>query len=312
LAGVTEGAVSPAISRPPAGAPVRLAYERQVIDTNIWRADLNEFGRLQQGTTPLIASTRLDITPQISPNGKRIAFASDRSGHYEIYICDIDRHNVSQLTSMGVNARAPRWSPDGSKISFDARNAGLADIFVTGVDGGPLSQLTSEPSDEVRPSWSIDGRWIYFRSDRSGMNQIWKVPSSGGALVQVTRNGAYDAFESRDGKLLYFVKGQRRPGLWSMPVDGGEETSVLGSVWPSYWAVAENGIAFLDLTAGERSAKPIRFFDFVTRQSRTIGTVQNEVLFDIPGLSISSDGRRLVWVQIDQSDSDLMLIGNFR
>jgi Tol biopolymer transport system component len=175
LAGVTEGAVSPAVSRPAAGAPVRLGYERQVIDTNIWRAELGESGRLHQGTTPLITSTRLEITPQISPDGKRMAFASDRSGHYEIYVCDIDGRNVAQLTSMGVNARAPRWSPDGSKIAFDARG-GFADIYVIGVDGGPLSQLTSEPSDDVRPSWSKDGRWIYFRSDRSGMNQICKVP----------------------------------------------------------------------------------------------------------------------------------------
>jgi hypothetical protein len=145
------------------------------------------------------------------------------------------------------------------------------------------------------------------------MNQIWKVPSNGGALVQVTRTGAYDAFESPDGKLLCFVKSSFRPGLWSVPVDGGDETSVLDSVWQSYWAVAENGICFLDLTAGLRSAKPIKFFDFRTRQSRDIGTVQNEVLPDVPGLSISFNGRRLVWVQVDdQSDSDLMLIGNFR
>jgi hypothetical protein len=100
--------------------------------------------------------------------------------------------------------------------------------------------------------------------------------------MQVTKAGAYDALESSDGKLLYFVKSQRRPGLWSMPVDGGEETTVLGSVWQSYWAVAESGICFLDLTAGLRSAKPIKFFDFRTRQSRDIGTVRNEVLPDIP------------------------------
>src|SRR5262249_18513278 len=73
LPGVTEGAVSPTISRPTTvGAPVRLAYERQIIDTNIWSAELNDSGHLERGVSPLIASTRLDITPQISPDGKRI------------------------------------------------------------------------------------------------------------------------------------------------------------------------------------------------------------------------------------------------
>jgi len=312
LAGVTEGAISPAISRPAPGAPVRLAYERQVIDTNIWSAEFDASGRLQPGAAPLIASTRLDITPHISPDGKRIAFASDRSGHYDIYLCDSDGRNVAQLTSMALNARSPRFSPDGSKIAFDARGASLADIFVMGVDGGPLTQLTSEPADDVRPSWSKDGRWIYFRSNRSGINQIWKVPSSGGAPVQVTKNGGYDAFESPDGHLLYFVQSGQRPGLWSVPVEGGQETAVLDSVWQSYWAVAEKGIVFLDLKNGVRSPKSIKWFDFRTHQTRDIGVVKNEVVADIPGMSVSSDGRRFQWGQVDQSDADLMLISNFR
>jgi Tol biopolymer transport system component len=312
LAGVTEGAVNPAISRPGPGTPARLAYERQVIDTNIWGAELDESGHLRRGTTPVISSTRLDITPQISPDGRRIAFGSDRSGHYEIYLCDSDGRNVGQLTSTGLNARAPRWSPDGSKVAFDARGAGLADIYVIGVDGSRLTQLTSEPSDDVRPSWSKDGQWIYFRSSRSGTDQIWKIPAGGGPLVQITRNGAYDAFESPDGKLLYFVKSGDAPGLWSVPVDGGEETSVLGPVSQSYWAVADKGIFFLDLTAGVRALKPIKFFDFQTRKTRDIGSVQSPVVGDIPGFSVSPDGRRMVWLQVDQADSDLMLIDKFR
>jgi hypothetical protein len=53
-----------------------------------------------------------------------------------------------------------------------------------------------------------------------------------------------------------------------------------------------------------RSAKPIKFFDFRTRQIRDVGTVQNEVLPDIPGLSISSDGRRLVWGHVGPGHND--------
>jgi hypothetical protein len=128
----------------------------------------------------------------------------------------------------------------------------------------------------------------------------------------VTSNGAYDAFESPDGTLLYFVKSAGSPGLWSTPVDGGEERPVLNSVWQAYWAVAENGICFLDLTAGIRSPKPIRFYDFRTRQTREIGTVEKQLPPDTPSISISADGRHLVWAEIDQSDSDLMLISNFR
>jgi tricorn protease-like protein len=188
----------------------------------------------------------------------------------------------------------------------------MADIFVVSIDGGPPTRLTSDPSDEVRPSWSRDGRWIYFRSDRSGTNQIWKISSSGGAMLQVTKNGGFEGFESPDGKLLYYIKLGDRAGLWSMPVSGGEESLVSNSVWQSFWAVADRGTYFLDFAVPEGLAKPIRFLDFATGRMTDIGAVRNDVVFGSPGFSVSKDGRRIVWSQIDHTDSDLVLIENFR
>ncbi len=84
----------------------------------------------------------------------------------------------------------------------------------------------TEPSDEVRPSWSGNGRWIYFGSDRTGTWQVWKLPSEGGPAVQVTRKGGREAFESPDGKSVYYHK-RDVPGIWRVPVEGGEEAQVL-------------------------------------------------------------------------------------
>ncbi len=309
LGGVGEGAVNPAISRSVPGSSARLAYQRTMIDTNIWGLELTASGQIVHPAAPLISSTRLDGTPQISPDGRKIAFSSDRSGPVEIYICDADGRNVAQLTSMGGNSRAPSWSPDGLQVAFDSRTRGKADIFVVGVDGRPPTRFTSEPSDEVRPSWSKDGRWIYFRSDRSGINQIWKISVVGGAIMQVTQNGGFEAVESSDGKLLYYIKLGDRAGLWSMPISGGEESLVSDSVGQSFWAVADRGIYFLDLATPETL---IRFLDFGTGRVNEIGAVHNKVVFGSPGLSVSKDGRRIVWSQIDHTDSDLVLIDNFR
>jgi hypothetical protein len=128
-------------------------------------------------------------------------------------------------------------------------------------------------------------------------------------MMQVTQNGGFEAVESSDGKLLYYIKLGDRAGLWSMPISGGEESLVSDSVWQSFWAVADRGIYFLDLATPETL---IRFLDFGTGRVNEIGAVHNNVVFGSPGLSVSKDGRRIVWSQIDHTDSDLVLIDNFR
>ena len=85
------------------------------------------------------------------------------------------------------------------------------------------------------PSWSRDGLWIYFASDRDGTWQVWKMPSTGGPAVQVMHYGGYAAFESPDGKFLYYAKGPNVSGLWRLPTRGGEESEVIGSLDAGYW-----------------------------------------------------------------------------
>jgi hypothetical protein len=174
--------------------------------------------------------------------------------------------------------------------------------------------MTTEPSVDGRPSWSHDGRWIYFRSDRSGSQQIWKLASEGpGTPVPVTRNGGFDAFESADGRLLYFTKSSSQSGLWSMPVEGGPESLVVSLVQQGSWSVSERGIYFADRPAESAPVQTptIKFYDFATRQIRPVLTLAKEVPHG-PAFSASRDGRRILWVQVDNRDADLMLVENFR
>lgn len=153
------------------------------------------------------------------------------------------------------------------------------------------------------------------------------MPSQGGEPVQVTRNGGFEARESPDGTLLYFIKegvadskardyekGSRPGGLWQMPLVGGEEKLVLTAVAHSYWAVADKGIYFVDFTEAPSpaSSKPVRFFSFEGGKTSQVAVIQKEVLRNTPGLSVSRDGRWLSWAQVDHSGSDLMLAENFR
>jgi len=288
----------------------RLAFTQTNDDSNLWRIDLA--GSRGQGSSmaPFISSTRDDDNPQYSPDGKKIVFRSHRSGSSELWVCEADRSRPIQLTNLHANVGSPRWSPDSRKIAFDLRAEGNSDIYVIGAEGGQPRRLTVEPSEENSPSWSQDGRWLYMCSNRSGSLQVWKMTAEGGQAAQVTRQGGHFAIESPDGKFLYYVKGRQLPGIWKIPVAGGEEAPVLdhhqAGRWRS-WTVTEQGIYFA--TAENPTQPLIEFFSFATRKVTQIATLEKPFFL---GISVSPDGRWLIYTQLDQSGSDIMLMENFR
>jgi Tol biopolymer transport system component/predicted Ser/Thr protein kinase len=289
----------------------RLAYVQSAFDTNIWRIEIPESKGRSNPPTRLIASTNLDQGPQYSPDGKRIAFESTRSGSYEIWVCDSDGANLVQLTSFDRTTGTPRWSPDGRHIAFDSRKETHSDIYVISAEGGSPRRLTTENSDDVVPSWSRNGRWIYFASNRTGVQQVWKVPAEGGEAVQVTKRGGFAAFESPDGKFVYYTA--RDPGIWRVAVEGGEEAQVLDQPKLGYWgnwAVVDGGIYFVNV---ELKLHPtIEFFNFATGRVRQIAAMEKEAVLGGPGFAISPDGRWILYAQVDQSGSDIVLVENFQ
>jgi Tol biopolymer transport system component len=287
----------------------RLAYLQWLNDTNIWRWETP--GSAGKPPVKLVASTRQDTNPQYSPNGEKIVFTSDRSGHLEIWMCESDGSNPVQLTYFnGPFAGSPRWSPDGRQIAFDCTAAGPRDIYIVSAEGGPVRRLTTEPSEEVRPSWSRDGRWIYFGSNRGGDWQVWKTPVAGGEAVQVTRRGGHEAFESPDGKFVYYTIRPASFGVWRVPAEGGEEVRMIDRGSQSNWAMMDQGIYFL--TAGANARSHIEFFSFATSRVTQLGEIEKQLNTAGPSLSVSPDGRRLLCSRLDQGGSDIMLVENFR
>src|SRR2546422_6537024 len=122
---------SPTISR----QGNRLAYTQSLMDGNIWRIGLHNPKGHDDSPLKLISSTQEESGPQYSPDGKRIVFASRRSGSFEIFVCDSDGSNPRQLTnSGGPLTGTPRWSPDGRQIVFASWLEGNAAICVIGAD----------------------------------------------------------------------------------------------------------------------------------------------------------------------------------
>ena len=304
VSGAGEDALAPSIS--PRGD--RLAYVHTLYHLNIWRTEGLERKEARSSPQKLIASTRMDAEGEYSPDGKRIVFSSDRSGSFEIWVANDDGSNPVQLTSLGGSSTgSPRWSPDGKRIAFDSRLEGHSDIFILNPEGGSPRRLTTENAENNIPAWSRNGEWVYFSSERSGKWQIWKAPIAGGAAVQVTKNGGFIAQESPDGRTLYYQDYGR--SFWKMPVSGGDPIRVLDTV--GRWSVFDQGMYFLD--ENKRLATRIKFLNFATSRTQEVTTVDlGPRAFSGEMFSVSPDAKWILYGSVDQVESDIMLVENFR
>ena len=221
------GAVSPAMS--PRGD--LLIYARYSGETNIWRS-LARSG----AHAPYISSTRNEIAGQYSLDGTRVAYMSDRSGAFEIWVQNAPTAPkpiaVDALSLDGPHTGTPRWSPDGKWLVFDSRPNSNPDIFVVPSGGGDVRRLTDSPAEDVVPSFSHDGRSVFFASDRNGSWQIWEAAIDGSAAAQITRQGGFAPQPSGDGRFIYYAKGRTQPGLWRVPARGGDEQVVIPELPP--------------------------------------------------------------------------------
>jgi Tol biopolymer transport system component/DNA-binding winged helix-turn-helix (wHTH) protein len=283
----------------------RLVYSRAaVVDS------LNVLRLCGAGCTPdppqkLLYSTKQARNPSYSPDGRQIAFESSRSGHMEIWVCAADGSSPRQLTNLGgPPAGTPNWSPDGRTLVFDARVPAGTAIFSIAASGGAPRQLTTGATEDLVPFWSRDGLRIFFTSKRTGALELWSMSAAGGDAVQITRSGGFRAVESYDGRFLYYTKGASRTAIWRMPVGGGAEEPVIGSL--DYWqnfSVTRKGVYFVP--AWGSRAIPIHFYDFASSAAHAVGTVE---AMSLQGLSASPDNRTLVLSRRESNDRDLMML----
>jgi Tol biopolymer transport system component/DNA-binding winged helix-turn-helix (wHTH) protein len=296
----------------------RLAFEQDMGSSSLWSLELNDGGK-KKLRRQVTASKGRNSDAQISPDGTKVVFVSDRTGSGEIYICNENGSNLLQLTNFGSpqtperprSPERPRWSRDGQKIVFDATIGEYGAIFVMQANGGLPRPLSNQASDNLNPSWSRDGDWIYFTSNRSGQWQIWKMPSEGGQAIQVTTGGGFAAVESADGESIYYAKTSSDPDIWRMRLEDRQEAAVAPRLhtqqWTG-WTLTDKGIFFV--REGPIQGPTLRFLDFATAHVKDVASLEKQ---SWPlSISASADGAFVVYQQADLEISNIMLLENFR
>lgn len=138
----------------------------------------------------------INVSPALSPDGKQIAYASDRDGTPQIYVMNVDGSNIRRVTFQGSYNTSPVWSPDGKRIAFAGRVGGINQIFTVRPDGSDLAQLTAYGNNED-PCFSPDGSMIAFSSDRGGVKSIYTMSSKGMGQRRVKTIGGASAYGPR-------------------------------------------------------------------------------------------------------------------
>jgi serine/threonine protein kinase len=292
----------------------RLAFTMWLTDLNIWRT-WGPKAENEAKAEEIIASTRGDSNPQFSPDGKRIAFESDRTaGTSQIYVSDVHGRDTVPLTAMEGVGR-PKWSPGADQILFAGRSekarvstSGFneARLWLIDAEGGVPKKLNLELSSLGDFGWSADGESIYFTNLSEGVYQIWKTSLESGETIKLTHSDGGKRYPTEWNGRLYFGRGQQ---ICSMPADGGDEKEEFEGipsdfclwdghiVWRSKDGEGGDVLKLFNLETGARFQRPISMPGY-----RNAGTP----------FSVSPDGRWIVYTHRNQMGSDLMLVENFR
>ncbi len=285
-----------------------LVYSVLQHNLNIWRLDLKGAGSGRWSR--LIASSAQDASPQYSPQGDRICFRSDRSGEEQMWVSDSDGGRAVQVTQGALRPSVGRWSPDGRTVIFN--NTTTADLYAVRLGAGGEWSVQALGVQGVHPVFSADGQWIYAGT----MTSMVKIRAEGGAATEIAPMMGISLGASRDDRYVYFVREPAGTALWRVDVASGATEKVLDGLVPycsSCWALSPSGIYFLGGGKGSGGRQALYFHELASGKETAVVDYP-EALSPIGSgpFSLSPDGRYLLCVRVEPSNSDVFRVEPFR
>jgi TolB protein len=203
-----------------------------------------------------------DITPAISPDGQTVAFASNRSGYWDIYLMDLGSGGISRLTDTLDYEAAPSWSPDNKWLVYEAYLDNNLELVIQSVESpGEVLRLTNNPAGDFSPAWSPQGRQIAFVSNQSGEDEIWLAELDNGEdqrFMNLSQDSAskdtHPAWSpdgsslawvgEQDGMRILYIQEIRSSGE-ATPIPLAKRQSLGSGEWPVWSADGETILTIL-------------------------------------------------------------------
>lgn len=258
----------------------------------------------------------ISTSPEYAPDGKRIIFVSRRSGTPELWMADADGGSPKQVTTLGVQSLSvPRWSPDNRHVAFFARVGAEVQIYVidTSQDQPRPRQATHDVPGCNIPSWSRDGKFLYCSRRIGGEMRLYRVPAESTATGESEMERWFEgksATETSDGRVLY-IKDDRW-GLFARSLAGDatanpEERLVEDIKGPiGYFVPVAEGVYYTGLDPVWGHYVALRFFEYARR--KIVDVASKSITGQVNSLTVTPDGRRLVYTQTASGGVDLSLI----
>ena len=285
----------------------RLAYSDSPTASAIWLATLGTGDNVEERA--LFRSTGREVNPVWSPDGTRIANVGDPTGSDEIYVSDAAGRNRVQITQL-KNQRVGclRWSPDGKTLLFDASSDHGQEVFtLTAAPGNKPARVLLNARNAT---FSHDGKLIYFQS----RGQIWKAtPAGANPQALGPQDNAEQPVESADGKYIYF---RSHRGIRRLPTAGGDDEEAFNPEHVPWWGPASmqptrKGVYYTEFEQSSNRLV-VSFYDYSTKKNSVVFRLRNTGWRSSGSYSVSPDGRSILYARVDQSQTNLMLVDNFR
>lgn len=202
------------LSFSPDGRKVAFTRWRAGTSADIWIADADGKNPVQ-----LTAELSTETMPAWFPDGKRIAFISDRDGNRDqltLWSLTLETGKEEMLLDLGEGVEFARLSPDGERVAFNSKKSGTINVWMASLRGGEPQQLTFDAEMIGFPCWSPDGKFLALEIKRGDDTNVAIMPSDGGAVTQLTfeHGNSWPHSFSLDGERIAFA-GQRE-GYWNI------------------------------------------------------------------------------------------------
>ncbi len=210
------------------GGPVMARDGRILYETFSHQTDL--FTQNLDGTEEerLTSHTHDNFGARFSPDGRRVAYSSTRTGNAKIWLLDLESRIERQLTQREGDDGFPDWSPDGREIVFTSNEGGKTSLWVVAAEGGAARKLTDALPAMWRLRWSPDGKWIGFVANSEAGRALFAIPSQGGEVRKLLDDVSSYNWYGDSRRIIYTpITDEAAQELRAVDLDSGEEELLL-------------------------------------------------------------------------------------